>query len=94
MQHKKVGIKDKWPLTRSGSSVRFDFTRIYDSVLSLELLTNIAVIESEGVTIDGNSVWVKSFAVSTSNDSTLPTSWKTHPEGNPREVIAKPVPLR
>ena len=36
---------------------------------SLEFLTKFKVIESEGVDVDGNNMWVRSYAVSTSNDS-------------------------
>lgn len=50
-----------------------------------ELLTTIVIIESEGITIDGNKMWVKSYQVSTSNDS---QSWTGYPEENAIELQA------
>jgi len=56
----------------------------------LELLTTIVIIESEGITIDGKKMWVKSYQVTTSNDS---QSWTGYPEENAIEVIITPSPL-
>lgn len=44
-----------------------------------QLLTNIEVIETEGVVIDGGEIWVKSYEVSTSNDS---KTWTTYSDGS------------
>ena len=51
---------------------------------STELLTNIEVIETEGVVIDGGEIWVKSYEVSTSNDS---KTWTTYSDGSVTRVI-------
>lgn len=51
-----------------------------------ELLTKITVLESEGVIIDGNNMWIKSYTVSINNDSTR--SWTEYPNGNAAELQA------
>lgn len=51
---------------------------------SLEFLTNIKVIESEGADIDGEEMWVTSYEVSTSNDS---KTWTTYSDGSLTRVI-------
>ena len=57
--------------------LNFDFS-------SLEFLTNIKVIESEGADIDGEEMWVTSYEVSTSNDS---KTWTTYSDGSVTRVI-------
>ena len=51
-----------------------------------EILTNFKVIESEGVDIDGNDLWVQSYVVSTSNDSAR--GWMDYKNGVAQEVSA------
>ena len=50
------------------------------------MLTNFKVIESEGVDIDGNDLWVQSYVVSTSNDSAR--GWMDYENGVAQEVSA------
>ena len=49
-----------------------------------EMLTNFKEIESEGVDIDGNDLWVQSYVVSISNDSAR--GWMDHENGVAQEV--------
>lgn len=58
-------------------------TEVFD-LSSSELLTNIEVIETEGVVIDGGEFWVKSYTVSTSNDS---KTWTTYSDRSVTRVI-------
>ena len=44
------------------------------------------MIESEGVAIDGNDLWVQSYVVSTSNDSAR--GWMDYENGVAQEVSA------
>ena len=44
------------------------------------------MIESEGVDIDGNDLWVQSYVVSTSNDSAR--GWMDYKNGVAQEVSA------
>ena len=50
------------------------------------MLTNFKVIESEGVDIDGNDLWVQSYVVSTSNDPAR--GWMDYENGVAQEVSA------
>ena len=48
------------------------------------MLTNIVVIQSEGVTIDDEKMWVKSYEIQISNDTKI---WRTYAEGDVTQVI-------
>lgn len=53
-------------------------------VSSSEHLTYFTIIESEGVVIDGEKIFVKAFEVSNSNDS---KDWTFYSEGGIRKQV-------
>lgn len=63
----RIGIKRIGSLANAWCSSEADsapYIQVY-----FEFLTKVKVIESEGVDVDGDNMWVRSYAVSTSNDS-------------------------
>ncbi|XP_068691076.1 uncharacterized protein [Montipora foliosa] len=80
----RIGIKrigsfaDAWCASESDSS---PFIQVY-----FEMLTNFKVIESEGVDIDGNDLWVQSYVVSISNDSAR--GWMDYENGVAQELLS------
>lgn len=72
--------------TMNKTMTKRKFNFLYFFIPFSELLTKITVLESEGVIIDGNNMWIKSYTVSINNDSTR--SWTEYPNGNAAEVIS------
>ena len=61
-------------------------------VCSIEYLTNITQIETEGVQDVTTNFWVESYYVSTSNSSEAIT-FQNYTEGQTTRIVSKPLSL-